>query len=83
MAVLRQEIPAGRAKAGESVIEALVGAGLAASNSEARRLISDNSISVNGRKLNRETFEAGDFENGRLLLRRGKAFKDSALVELA
>jgi tyrosyl-tRNA synthetase len=83
LAVLRQEIPAGRAKAGESVIEALVGAGLAASNSEARRLISDNSISVNGRKLNRETFEAGDFENGRLLLRRGKAFKDSALVELA
>ena len=30
----------------------------------------------------REVFDAKDFHNGRLILRRGKAFKDSALVEL-
>ena len=53
-----------------------------ASNTEARRFLKENAISVNGQKVQRETFEASDFHNGRLMLRRGKAFKDSALVEL-
>ena len=65
-----------------SIIEALVVTGLAVSNTEARRLMSDNGISINGQKVNRENFEASDFKNGRLLLRRGKAFKDSALIEI-
>lgn len=81
--VIRQEIPTARAKASESVIEALVGTGLASSNTEARRLLQSNAISFNGQKIDREAFRAEDFQNGRLLLRRGKAFKDSALVELA
>jgi tyrosyl-tRNA synthetase len=79
---IREEIPRATTTEAGSVIEALVKAGLAASNSEARRLISSNAVSVNGRKIDRETFEADDFQDGRLLLRRGKAFKDSALVEL-
>ncbi len=79
---LRTEIPATTTAAEGSVIDALVQTGLAGSNSEARRLLQGNGISVNGKKIARENFEAGDFENGRLLLRRGKAFKDSALVEL-
>ncbi|TAH32513.1 tyrosine--tRNA ligase [Candidatus Saccharibacteria bacterium] len=79
---LRREIPAVSANADGSILEALVGSGLASSNSEARRLVKGNAISVNGQKIARESFEASDFQNGRLLLRRGKAFKDSALVEL-
>jgi tyrosyl-tRNA synthetase len=79
---LRQEIPAVRASETGSVIEALVQSSLASSNSEARRLLSGNAVAINGQKANREQFEAADFQNGRLLLRRGKAFKDSALVEL-
>ena len=65
-----------------SVVAALVDSGLASSNTEARRLLGGGAIYLNGQSINRDTFEPGDFQNGRLLLRRGKAFKDSALVEL-
>jgi tyrosyl-tRNA synthetase len=79
---LRDELANVQSSADGSIIEALVATGLASSNTEARRLLSENAISVNGQKVQRENFEIGDFQNGRLLLRRGKAFKDSALVEL-
>jgi len=79
---LRKEIPSVHAGADGPIIETLVGAGLASSNTEGRRFLQENAISINGQKVNRENFESGDFQNGRLLLRRGKAFKDSALVEL-
>ena len=80
---IRQEIPAVRSTTSGSVIDSLVEAGLASSNTEARRLLQASAISINGQKIDRDRFEAADFQNGRLLLRRGKAFKDSALVELA
>ncbi len=80
---LRREIPTVTVATDGSIIEALVATRLAASNSEARRLVQGNAISVNGQKVAREVFEAEDFQNGRLLLRRGKAYKDSALVELS
>jgi len=79
---LRQEIPAVQVVQDDSVARALVESGLAISNTEARRFLKENAISLNGKKIQREQFEAGDFQNGRLLLRRGKAFKDTALVEL-
>jgi tyrosyl-tRNA synthetase len=65
-----------------SVVEALVQAGLAESNGEARRLLASNAVYVNNSSITKENFEPSDFQNGRLLLRRGKAFKDSALIEL-
>ncbi len=80
--IMRQEIPALISQTNESIIEALVMSGLASSNTEARRLISDKAIAINGNKISRDQFEADDFLNGRLLLRKGKRFKDSALVEL-
>ena len=79
---IRAEIPSLKTNETGSIIEALVVSGLAPSNSEARRLLNGNAISVNGQKVQREQFEPNDFDNGRLLLRRGKAYKDSALVEL-
>ncbi|HWB39490.1 MAG TPA: tyrosine--tRNA ligase [Candidatus Saccharimonadales bacterium] len=80
---LRDEIGNVKTSESGSIVEALVESGLAGSNTEARRFLSENAISINGDKISRENFEAGDFQNGRLLLRRGKAFKDSALVELS
>jgi len=80
---LRQEIPNVKSAQDGSIVEALVSSGLASSNTEARRFLSENAIAVNGQKVQRENFEAGDFHNGRLMLRRGKAYKDSALVELS
>jgi tyrosyl-tRNA synthetase len=78
---IRQEIPSVKAGRNYNVIEALVKSGLASSNSDARRLLKSNAVSVNGQKISREDFNSSDWQAGRLLLRRGKAFKDSALVE--
>lgn len=71
------------ADAENSILTALTETGLATSNTEARRLLKDNAISINGEKVARETFQASDFTSGRLLLRKGKKFKDTALVESA
>jgi tyrosyl-tRNA synthetase len=75
---LRSEIPGSTTG---SIVDALVETGLASSNSEARRLLTSNAISINSQKVSREQFEDSDFQNNRLLLKRGKAFKDSALIE--
>jgi tyrosyl-tRNA synthetase len=83
IASMRQEVSALKASADGSIVHALADSGLARSNTEARRFIKENAISVNGQKVDREQFQPADFQNGRLLLRRGKAFKDSALVELS
>jgi tyrosyl-tRNA synthetase len=79
---LRLEIPSVQSVADGSLINALVASGLAASNTVARKLVKDNAVYVNNIKVDRENFIAEDFAKGRLLLRRGKAFRDSALVEL-
>lgn len=80
---VRKEIPSVKAAVGSSVIDVLVNSGLARSNSDARRLLDASAVYINGQSVNRENFEQSDFQNGRLLLRRGKAYKDSALVELS
>ena len=79
---IRKGLAAAKAQAGGSIIEALANSGLATSNSDARRLLQAGAVYINGQSVNRENFEDNDFQNGRLLLRRGKALKDSALVEL-
>jgi tyrosyl-tRNA synthetase len=80
---LRNEIPSTTAKPGNEIAEVLVRTKLADSKSDARRLIAGNAISINGKKTSREDIEDTDFQNGRMLIRKGKAFKDSALVEIA
>lgn len=65
-----------------SIIDALAACGLAASKSEARRLLSEGAVYLNGEKVTRDAFQPDDFHGGRLLLRRGKALKDAALIEI-
>jgi len=79
---IRKEIASVKSSSEGSIIETMVLAKLAQSNTEARRFLSENAVTINSQKISRENFQASDFVNGRLLLRRGKAFKDSALVEL-
>ncbi len=67
---------------GGLIPEALVATKLAASNSDARRLLQGGAIYIDGVGVSRDKFESKDFTSGRLLLRRGKAFKDTALIEL-
>lgn len=83
LTALRVEIPAVQTTADGSIIQALVDSGLASSNGEARRLLNGNAISINGVKSSDEKLDPGCFTNGRALIRRGKAYKDSALIELA
>jgi tyrosyl-tRNA synthetase len=80
---MRKEIPNTIAHPGTELLDVLVATGLATSKTEARRLLADNAIALNGQKTQKEHLEDGDFQNGRLLIRKGKAFKDSALVEHA
>ena len=79
---IRPLIPNLAVQPGFSVMEALVETGLAASNSEARRLLQDKAVYINDEQTTKSHLDASDFKNGRLMLRRGKAFKDSALIEL-
>jgi len=80
---VRQEIPSVTAAPGDDVTDVLAATGLASSKSEARRLLAGNAIAINGQKITKEQFAEEDFLHGRLLLRKGKAFKDSALIERA
>jgi tyrosyl-tRNA synthetase len=79
---VRQAIPSLKVQPGSSLIETLVQTGLAASNSEARRLLKSKAVYIDGQDFDKPHLESSDFKNGRLMLRRGKAFKDSALIEL-
>jgi len=79
---VRQALPAVKVQPGSAVIDVIVQTGLAASNSEARRLLQSKAVYVNGEQFDQPHLESSAFKNGRLILRRGKAFKDSALVEL-
>lgn len=82
VAEVRQALPSVKVHPGSPVIDVLVQTGLAASNSEARRLIQAKAVYVNNQSIAKDHLETIDFKSGRLIVRRGKAFKDSALVEL-
>jgi tyrosyl-tRNA synthetase len=80
---LRSEIPNVKSDDNNEIAQVLVDSGLATSKTNARQLIESNAISINGQKVQKDNLESSDFINGKLLIRRGKAFKDSALVEIS
>lgn len=79
---IRNNLRHAKVTSGASVVTTLVATGLAESNSDAKRLLTSNAISLNGTKLTRDTLTDEDFTNGRIMLRRGRAYKDTVLVEL-
>lgn len=79
--VLEHEIPTARADSSTSLLSVVVETGLAGSISEARRLLQGNALTLNGIKLKSEQISADQFTAGRGLLKKGKKFKDSALIE--
>lgn len=80
---MRQEIPAITVQPSASVVDALCDAHLAQSKTEARRLLAGGSVYINGVGTTDETLQADNFRNGRLMLRKGKTLKNTALIELA
>lgn len=79
---IRAEIPSAKFVQGQGLINTLVYSSLAKSNSEAKSLIDSGAIYINDKKVSNNQLDVSDFKNGRILIRRGKAFKDSALIEL-
>jgi tyrosyl-tRNA synthetase len=80
--MLSQEIPTSPIPAGGDLplVDAVVGSGLAASKSEARRLIEQKSVYVNGVRATDVGYKlvVSDWPKGYVLLRKGK--KDYALL---
>ncbi len=77
---IQREIPARTSQRDARIDETLVETGLASSLSEARRLLTANAISINGNKFSAQTFAEAGLQDGRVMLRRGKAYKDSAII---
>ncbi len=69
------DVPASELEAGLDLVSALVRTGLATSNGEARRLLSQGGVAVNGRKVTgEEGLGAADLLHGRYaLLRKGRS----------
>jgi tyrosyl-tRNA synthetase len=65
-----------------SVAHILTSCGLAASNGEARRLLEGGAVYVNNKQHKEAGLKPELFTNNVVLIRRGKSFKDSALIEL-
>jgi len=83
LATLRQEIPAAKLSETATIAEVLVTTGLAGSKSDARQLLADKAIYINGEVTAKDALEPNDFQNGRLLIRKGKVLKNTALIESA
>jgi tyrosyl-tRNA synthetase len=79
---LRREIKSAQVHSGNNLVDVLSESGLVPSKSEARRLIEGRAIYINGMPAENDTLTENVFINGKAIIRRGKAFKDSALIEL-
>lgn len=72
---------AGFISEGDEIAETLVKYGLAVSNSEARKLLLQGGIYINNVKITRPNFSEEDFKNDRLILRRGKALRNTVVLK--
>ena len=81
LGILRQELPSAKLSKAAPLSEALIATGLAKSNTEARQLLKDKAIYVGGEAITRDRLTPEDFQNGRLLIRKGKVLKNTALIE--
>ncbi len=84
--VLAHELPVARLSRPitlEATVDVLVSTKLAASKTEARRLLAEDAVYINNCKIKKDGDRVLlDTAAGYAVIRRGKAFKDSALVEL-
>lgn len=76
-------LPSRKVSAPVDLVDLLIQTGLAVSKTEARRLIEGGGIYIDGQTAKKDSLEIDDFKDGRIIIRRGKALKDSVLIELA
>jgi tyrosyl-tRNA synthetase len=78
---LHKQLPHAEMPDGGNIVDAAVATGLADSKTEARQLFTDKALYINGEPATDPVIKASDFQNGRFLIRKGKAFKNTALIE--
>jgi tyrosyl-tRNA synthetase len=83
LAEIRRQLPAVQAKTDSSLTTLVAEAGLASSTSDARRLLAAGALYINGEVAHADGIPHPAFQNGRVMIRKGKKYKDSALIELA
>lgn len=79
---LIKEVPFIKVSKNSNILDLLVESKLVQSKSEARNLLKSNAISINNIKLSSEELDTEVFIKGLALLRKGKAYRDSALLQL-
>lgn len=83
IAILKEEMPYKAVNSQNLLLaDILTETGLASSKSDARRLTEGGAVYVNNQKYGEPELKTDLFDNDVLLLRRGKSYKDSAIVEL-
>lgn len=80
LSILSEEIPTIKYSKNKNLVDILVESKLASSNTEARQLIKGNAVSVNGSKVVDESYDLKTLKSKYVLIRKGKAFRDSVLV---
>ena len=83
LSAVRRELASATLSLEATVIDGLTDSGLASSRTEARRLLEGGSVYVNGEQITDNEFSHVLKENGRLLLRKGKTLKNTALIEFS
>ena len=81
LTALRHEIPAAKVTETALLTDVLLTAGLVGSKSEARQLLQNGAVYINGEATTKAALEPNDFHGGRLLIRKGKVLKNTALIE--
>jgi len=74
------QILSGQVAVGDNVVEVLVKYGLASSKTEARQIMESGGIYINNQQSMKTEFEASDFHEGRVMVRRGKALKNTIVL---
>ncbi len=79
---IERSIPNLKVSLDTNILDILIQTNLCLSKTEARQLLKAGAISINFEKIYRENLTKQDFVNNVLLIKKGKAFKDSALIRL-
>jgi len=74
------QILSGQVAVGDNIIDALVKYGLASSKTEARQIMEAGGIYINNEQTVKTEFEASDFRDSRVMVRRGKALKNTIVL---
>lgn len=82
LAVVREEMTSIKTSTDLSVIDVLVKTNLAGSNSEARQLLVNGAVYINGKSHSEEKVNSDSYQNGKFFIRKGKVFANTALVEI-